>query len=731
MRSLASLTLAGVLLAAGAAWATAPNYRALLVGVSEYPNLGKDLSLDGPRNDVARLRDVLAARGVPARDIKVVADGVPGGELPTRARIMGELEQLARTAKRGDYIVIFMAGHGSQQPVPANDPHAADEPDGLFEIFLPRDVEGWANRGGGQDGEVKNAIVDSEIRALVDRMTAAGAFVWAIFDACHSATLVRSGGGSSEVKLRQVTPAELGVPAEAMDRSVARAVAAAKPQPAQAPRPRRQPTGSEGGSVFFYAAQTHEPAPEMQLPPGAPDRRSHGLFAYTIMQALEGGAGMSYHQLAQQVLTRYGGMAEVRATPLFSGTAMDTGLLGQPFSTVRQWPLQAGAQMALPAGALADVHEGAVFAVLPSALARNDEALGYVRVTQSQALSSLVAPVAHAGLPARSAAELRAGRIARLVQPALRFEFTVASDLSGCARPCAFEAPLQRLMSAGTNSVPGAQVRWVQGTQAANLKLVAQGRRLWLAPPSLASVQSCATGDANRKRACVEQLEKTLVFIEAGTGASTEGLAAQLRSALHAASRATNLMRVATTLSSTAAAAQLQLSLVHVPAKGPESAITASGIPRLQPGDRVRITLENTGRGALDATVLYLDSKFGVGVMYPHQPGASNRLEAGAQAQPIEILITDSTLGTERLAVIAAAARRQGERADYSFLAQPTLASAIVTRGAVRSPEDGEPEAAQLFRDAGFAEFLTRGGPAAPAPASTGMQVYSWQVVPR
>jgi hypothetical protein len=240
-------------------------------------------------------------------------------------------------------------------------------------------------------------------------------------------------------------------------------------------------------------------------------------------------------------------------------------------------------------------------------------------------------------------------------------------------------------------------------------------------------------GDDDEKRACTAHLEKSMVYLEAGSGASADGLLAQLRTALHAASRATNLMRVATTLSSTAVAGQLKLTLHHVPASGAESIITGASTPRLKPGDRVRITLENNGRTAIDATVLYLDSKYGISVMYPHEPGASNRLEAGAKAQPVEIEITDSTLGTERLAVIAAEARRQGDRADYSFLAQPTLPSEVVTRG-MRGPGDdppAPPEANQLFRDAGFAEFTTRGARAAPAPASTGMQVFSWQVVPQ
>ena len=196
------LLLAGCALLALQTADAAPRYRALLVGVSEYPTLAANKSLKGPRNDVMRMRQVLQRRGVPADAIVVLTESGDPSLLPTRARILRELQLLARTARDGDYIIIMMAGHGSQAPVPRNSPF--HEPDGHFEIFLPRDVGDW---NGGR-GDVLNAIKDHEIRALVDEMTAQGAFVWAIFDACHSATLVRGGGVTS----RHVSPADLKIP---------------------------------------------------------------------------------------------------------------------------------------------------------------------------------------------------------------------------------------------------------------------------------------------------------------------------------------------------------------------------------------------------------------------------------------------------------------------------------------------------------------------------------------
>jgi hypothetical protein len=706
----------------------APTYRALLVGVSEYPQLDKRLWLEGPRNDVVRMRDVLLARGVPAQNIAVLADGVPGAELPTRQRILQELERLAQTARANDYIVIHMGGHGSQQPVPANSPHLADEPDGLFEVFLPRDVENWGNKASGSEGEIRNAILDHEIRTLVDRMTQRGAFVWGIFDACHSATLVRS-AGNPEVRMRQVTPRELGIPQESIDRSVARAAQARASMGTVPPR-MRGATAGPGQSVFFYAAQTVEPTPEMRLPAGAPDRRSHGLFSYTILEALEGGAGMTYQQLAQQVLTRYGGMSEARATPLFTGTALQSGVMGQAATGPRQWAVIDGAQPTIRAGLLAGVEEGSVLALLPSAVSRDDQAIGYVQVSRSDATGSVLEPVAFNGVAAKPVADLKAGRIARMVRPAVKFEFVVAVDLAGCGKPCPFDEPVAKLRNAGAAAVPGVQMRWVSGRETANIKLYADGRRLWFVPPSMAADVDCASApDDKGKAACRSEMERNLAYLEATATATAAVLQENLLTSLSTASRATSVLRVASRLSGTATASQLRMNIVHKPRGGKEAPITPARVAQLRPGDHVTISFENTGRTPIDATLLYLDSRFGIGVMFPEQRG-SNRLQPGDRSPPIDIEITDSTFGTERLLAVAVEGKQGQERADYSFLEQDPVTNAIVTRGAgstTRSLDSTE----DLLRKVGFGAPATRGARAVSPPAATGMQVYSWQVVPR
>ena len=703
-KSLISCVIAiGALTLTASGWAAAPpNYRALLVGVSSYPNLPEKLQLQGPQNDVKRMRELLKTRGVPAQNIRVLADGVDGAEMPTRAAILAALEQLAKTAKPNDYIVIQIGGHGSQQPVPENHPQAAAETDGLFEIFLPRDAKGWSNQGGGADGTVQNAILDAEFRSVIDRMSAAGAFVWAIFDTCHSATMVRS-AGNPEVRLRQVTPDELGVPRGAIDQAVARASIRAKTAQMGAAQ-----SGTPGQAVYFYAAQTTEPTPEANLPYGAPGRVPHGLFSFSVIQTLESASGpMSYEQLGQQVLTRYAGITGERtATPLFTGTALKTGVLGQDSVPYRQWQLKADQQpLTVPAGALSEVYEGSVLAVLPDALSKTEQALGYVKVSKATATAAELEPLAFGGKPAMDFARLAEGRMARMVQPGIQFALSVGVDLSACGKPCVFDTPLASLQKATNGGVEGAQVKWQAQGSGADVVLKAEGRRLWLLSSSAAQL------------ALPKEAEKHHAYLDASGTATSAGIQAEISRFLQHTSKSTNLLRIATSVAGNPATSALKVAVTRVTSRGEEPL----GNNVIKAGDKVRVSLTNTSRKPLDVTAFYLNSKYGVDVMFP-RPGESNRLEFQS-TESIDVDFDDSTLGLERLAVVGVEAEKLGALTDLSFLAQDKLAGATVTRGP-GSMND-------LFSDAGFATHVTRGGKVSPAPSSTGMQVFTFSVQPK
>lgn len=95
---------------------------ALLVGISGYPALPPALRLAGPANDVLLMHSALVCLGMPARDITILADQVPAAALPTRANAPQALARLTQQARAGDWVVVYLAGHGSHQPQTAQKP---------------------------------------------------------------------------------------------------------------------------------------------------------------------------------------------------------------------------------------------------------------------------------------------------------------------------------------------------------------------------------------------------------------------------------------------------------------------------------------------------------------------------------------------------------------------------------------------------------------------------------
>lgn len=692
-RRFRALLLAATLLgAAGAAWAG--ELRALLIGVSGYPTLPERLRLSGPRNDVLRLKQVLLARGVRDDNIAVLADGVPGAALPTRAGILGALERLGARAGRGDTVVLHFAGHGSQQP-------DAEAGDGsvLEQTLLPYDVGRWD----GDQRSVERALRPRELRAAVDRIAARGAFVWAVFDACHSARLVRGGAPETASRDRDVPPHELGVPASAADGSATRGGAprsAALPWPGVAPPAQ----GVAGDAAIFYATQAHEVTPELPLPAGRPDAKVHGLFSFVVAQALERAQTMTYRELSQYVLAEYRARVDARATPLVAGTGLDRFVLDQRGERRLQWPLQVeDGRLAMPAGALSGIVPGTVLALLPDALAGDGAVEGYLAVTRTQIERAELAPVAHAGRPPPATDRLRAGRFLRLVMSPMSFELRIAVDRRGCTRRCAGLEALDRLRRQG---VPGVAASWTDDTTTADLVLAQQGEAVVFRTPA-----TDGAGDA-------------LPRVAVGDGASAAGvdaLAARLATALHLVARARNVMRVAAQILAQAPAVPLVAELQVERVRGGRPETVADGTtPTLRAGQRLSLLLRNGGRVPVDVTVLYFDADHGVSCLFPGRQGETNRIDAGGSVTVGDIEVQTPPAGAETLLVIAVEAQRLAEQRDYAFLQQPALSR-------LRGGAGGE--SLDAFADAGFADYVTRGAarPAAP-PSATAVRLFPLDV---
>lgn len=673
---------------------------ALLIGVSQYPSLAPELQLKAPANDVRLMRELLLQRGFDAAHMDVLADGVEGARMPTREAILTALQGLAERVRSGDTVHLHFSGHGSLQSVGTGAP--AWQP-----VFLPRDVQRWNGKVG---APVPNAISDTLLRALVDRINDRGAFVFALFDACHSAKLVRGalpGTDAAQLRVRQVDPAALGLqgdaPPDVWPVWVSRPEAAAHSAGS---------AGEHGKAVYFYAAQSYELATAAPLAGGG-EPAWHGLFSWHVAQGLALGQPMTYRQLGQHVLSRYDRLPASTATPLFSGDGLDEPVWGQRAPTHRQWPLaHAQGQWSIPSGALAGIAEGALLAVVTDPLARAGNGptqppqgtLGFVRVVEVEVTQSRVEPVAWQGWAALPPKGLSAGVWARLMLNPPSFTLRVAIDRVACADACLAGRALAQLQREG---VPGVDVRWVSPNELPDLRLRAEPLGVRMLLPGAAEAGAEEWGFAAARGDEALKLESLLQQVGGG---------------LHRVARTRNLLRLAARLALRPPTQELALA-VMLRRQGAEIDVPVSpeAMPAFRPGDALLVNGRNAGGDPLDIAVFWLGADHSIAQVYPRDKRDSSRLDAGARLQRFALGVNPGSRGTERLLVLSVPMKALHETSDFRFLEQGPL-----TR--LRSAAD---PALQALLDACFADYANRGNAAPALPADRlGVQVFTFEVKP-
>ncbi|HEY4251406.1 MAG TPA: caspase family protein [Roseomonas sp.] len=664
-------------------WAAAARNMALLVGVSEYPNLAGN-SLQGPRQDVATMRGVLTQLGFEASAIQVLADGVEGAPQPTRAAILEAVQRLTGAAAAGDTIVIYFAGHGSAQPARPEDVGGRSL-DGLDAIFLPRDV------AGATDGRVANAIVNHEIAGWVRALRAKGVFLWLIFDACHSGYIDRAPAAQDGARDRLVPPEVLGIPVEAIEQ--ARRAAAAAPRSrgargADGPVPEIDQQAAEGaGYVGFFAAQSVETTPEHRMPDNSSPVQ--GLFTYTLSQAILANPAGSFAQYRDAVLRRYAERALARPTPVVVGTGLDRTIAGDARPVRQWWPAQRDARLTLPAGQLHGVTTDSILAILDDPLAPDSAARGYVKVREARAFDSDLLPIAHGGAAAPDAAAI--GRsVARLTEGAVPLVLRVAAPrparpgVTGIERAATAVAALRGPGDPAQGA--GAQIQWLEpGAGTPDIALVADDSRIWLAGPDGSYV---TTGDTMTASVAMADDPATL--------------ATALRRALQAAARWVNVARLANGF----AAQPLQGMDVEIALtrRGQTAAeqIRPGQAVAVSAGDRVEVAVRNTGQRAIDVSVLYVDANRDPVAIFPG-PGETARIAPSIGAFRRGLTINVTTTGVEKLFVLATTAEPQAPVENFTFLAER---SSDAARDATRGAGCGGTSLSARLAQAGFSELL-------------------------
>ena len=666
----------------------APQKYALLVGVSSYPKQpdGRDISLVGPKNDVRLIQRVLAERDFKPANITVLADDVPGAGDPTRAAIVGAMESLSRKAAKGDFVFLFFAGHGSQQPAQNIGPQNP-EPDGLDETFLPRDVGRWDGKA-----TVQNAIVDDEFDAHITAIRNRGAFVWAVFDSCHSGTVTRSVVNDPEVRTRELKPADLGVPAEAIriaQEEATRALPASRGAPGAetgALGKASKVAPGAGGFVAFYAVQSSELEKEQRLPEGHPDRQSHGRLAFTLARVLAMNRGMSYRQAGQQMLQFYAAANYLDTTPLVegAGASLDAPVFGdREVARVMQWRLQReGTALKVEAGAVHQVGEGAIFAVMPDAVSPDARALGYLAASKVGLYQSELSPADYKDAKRIDPAGIPAGAFVRLVSSNQSIDLRVALPATASGKA---KTVLDAVSKAAT---PGLRVTWTGAKEGGDVRLFVRDDKLWMLPPG-----GELYVDGPNKTHSIDLKSNS----EAQAGE-------KLVETLRAMARAMNLTRLAAQTASTTVGRAVEMSVQVTRAGGgkPE-AIQPEKVPRFFDGDLVDVLVKNQHSRAVDISIFAIQGDFSIVQLYP-EPGRNVPVEPGPKPFPLaQFRVSADTTGQESLLFIVTEAQPGSERPDFAFLTQTGVER---TRGA--APGGGNDLAATLF-EIGFEPERTRG----------------------
>jgi hypothetical protein len=664
-----------------------PTVHALLIGVTRYPNLKERFQLQGPINDVALMRSTLQSR-LPFKTGSIVelSSAPTAKAAPTRANIEREFTRLAASVNRGDRVVIFYAGHGSQEP--DRDPRGTDEDDGLDEIILPSDVGAWD----GAVGHVRNAISDDEIRRWLTAIRNRGAFVVALFDACQSSTLTR---GELETA-RQVPMTEL-VPADALA-SVASGT--------------RGGDASEsnfigldehaGGIAALYAAQTTEPTPEKRLPnENAP---VHGLFTYTLVEALEQSSSpISYRGLVEQVIERYRSQGRLGPTPGFEGGGLD-----EPFLYSGNWPGRAQLRLGdtragrptVRAGAIHGLTAGTILKVFPPAGGSNpNQLVGHARITDLSPTDALLEPVAFGNVPAPSVNRLVRNSRAEVAMfnygnQVLKIALHPDPTLQGSAARAITDA-LARL-----GTVTKGLAERARSIESADWTVIATGDAVSLAPASGWRIDARRPAEADNT--------SSPFFV----GRATPTLVDRLAETAGRIARARALMNVATAPASPDTDVNLAVTLLryHDEKDRAGTAVPlASGGRVLYRGDRVAFRARNMGKSAIDLTLLFLDSQYGIQAMFPRRDAESDgRISPGREIVSDAFTVDDTTVGWEQMIAIAVAAGPV--RTDFRYLEQPSLElTAARNTAGVRGTTLTRSPLQELFDSAVFGQGTTRG----------------------
>ena len=170
---------------------------ALLIGIQNYPqgqNIGGSHTiLEGPKNDIVLVQELLQAKGFTNTNVTVLQD-----EIATALNVLAEFEKLVKKVKQGDIVYIHYCGHGQQ----IADCNKDDYPNLKYVSYDEGDDgydEAWALYNAPntwfEGYNYSEHLIDDQLGYFlneIDKKIGVDGHLVFVSDACHSGTIDRS-----------------------------------------------------------------------------------------------------------------------------------------------------------------------------------------------------------------------------------------------------------------------------------------------------------------------------------------------------------------------------------------------------------------------------------------------------------------------------------------------------------------------------------------------------------
>ena len=222
-----------------------------MIGIDRYQHVNP------LRGAVADARDIQSSlSGMGAKDVVTLIDAAAN-----RARLIGELDRLVARSRKGDLVIITLAGHGSKE----DERVKGSSTDGTDEVFLLADFDPKTKAGSTE------RVLNHEFHHYIKALEAAGAQVIFVADTCYGGGLAREVAiGSADVSYRQVPRYRLA------DDDL---------KPVSSPTDAFLTNLDFEHTTFLAAVDSSTKAPEVLI-----DSAYRGALSYAFARAVEGAA---------------------------------------------------------------------------------------------------------------------------------------------------------------------------------------------------------------------------------------------------------------------------------------------------------------------------------------------------------------------------------------------------------------------------------------------------------